>query len=365
MALAGLIGGEATILWHPNGCDSDEGVIQLANPGSVVTSPDCISNDFDWPTGTPAGGWQIQNMPPNLSFEIRQGPRDGEVCGLQLIQQPQNDGCYNLPNLADKVWWRWCETGLTCSELVGTEPQARSAEEDEDIRPTSTLKSDDEGEYMMAGNGQRIPVCRQEDVSEPMLSDTTLLRKRQSTTYEPPEDCFRSVATCNSYAELGVIEVDCINCIHGVGVGQRASATIDCRASTSDCPVAVSESITVTDTVWEEVGFGVEEGFSGEMDGVGTSTSVGFQFSWGHSFSVATERGQTLTLNIPAGNVGFLQYQPPALLGTVASALEGTAESVNGGGSLCDGNKLCRTTVGVITSENNDQNGQYSVVVTS
>ncbi|KAI0007271.1 hypothetical protein F4779DRAFT_619804 [Xylariaceae sp. FL0662B] len=359
-------GGGTIITFHPNGCGNNDDLLQLANPGNTATSPPCIFNEFPYPHNTPAGGWQIANMPAGVSFEVRQGPRDGEVCGPELILQVANDGCYELDQLADRVWWNFCNTGVNCDEPP-TLLRKQSAKRSIAPRNTTGLQSDAEGEYMMALTGERIPVYRQQDLSPARAFGEAGLSKRQTTTFNPPVTCFLPVATCQGFGNINDIEADCVNCVMGLGNGNRASRDIDCRNSKTDCAITFMSSVTVTDTVSVDISFGASIGFTGQIEGSAT-----FGFGVGFSFSTATTKGQSLGLNVPAGHIGFAQYQPPAVLGSVISTPGGTNDGIREGQiQLCstatgfDGNLICQEATGILATSGSDNAGQYSVVLTS
>ncbi|RYP63700.1 hypothetical protein DL769_006894 [Monosporascus sp. CRB-8-3] len=348
-ALALGPGGGTQITWHPFGCKSNQDIMGVANPGDTATAPPCINNPFGWPpTGNPSGGWQLDHMPQGVSFEVRQGPPGGLVCGPELILRVAEDGCYDLPNLANEVWWDFCVTGVSCAEM-GQSRQRRA-------NVTSGIMEDDQGSYVLAGNGERVPVLFQESLTQvtPSGLSASYIERRQGNTFNPPQSCFNDGLVCQSFADSGELKATCVNCVAGLGQGTRASANVDCRGQSSSCPITVSKSITVTDTISLEVSLGVTIGDTG-MDGANGDARFGF----GVSFSVATTRGQTLGLSVPAGHIGFLQYQPPAVLGTVVSSLS-TNEFCNDAG-----HNICGAAPGILATANNDNSGQYSIVVQS
>lgn len=343
--------------------------MQLANPGNSDTSPACISNAFPFePTNSPAGGWEIQNMPQGVTFEVKQGPVGGLLCGPELILQVAGNGCYDLPKLANTAWWDFCNTGSDCSE-----PQAKTKRSSQTLISTG-LKKDGNGEYMIAANGQRIPVFRQAGVTNITASDTSSLAvsthvssgrhrrgrrhaisKRQQNTFTPPDGCTNSQFSCTALADSGSLVATCVNCVTGFGQGSAASASVDCRASNADCPVTLISSVATTDTISVDITFGATIGDTGKDGASGTAT-----FGLGVSFATTTTHGTNLGLQVPAGHIGFVQYQPPAVLGTVVTS-QGRSSFCNGG----VGNMICGASAGILATTKDDTNGQYSIVLTS
>ncbi|KAI0152001.1 hypothetical protein F4776DRAFT_599765 [Hypoxylon sp. NC0597] len=287
-------------------------------------------------------------MPDDVSFEVRQGPPGGLVCGPELILQVSEDGCYDLPNLANEAWWNFCITGVSCSEMPSSR-QRRS-------NVTSGIEEDGQGSYVPAATGERVPVLFQGGLTQvtPPGPSTPSIRRRQQTTFNPPQSCFNDVLVCQAFADSGELKATCVNCVTGLGQGARASSNIDCRGQTSSCPITVSRSITITDTISAEISFGVTIGDTGKSGASGDA-----RFGFGVSFSISTTRGQTLGLSVPPGHIGFLQYQPPAVLGTVVSSLA-TNEFCNDAG-----HNVCGASPGILATENNDNSGQYSIVLLS
>jgi hypothetical protein len=332
--------GAGTIIDFHSGSCSQPISGQLANPDDSLFSPSCINAAFGFANNNPAGGWQISNMPAGVSFEVRQSPVGSTVCGQELILQVSEDGCYDLPNLANEAWWQFCETGINCSDPPS---KKRSADVHIDSRG---------GEYLVAKTGEAIPVLRQKGTTQ---VDVSRFHKRQSTTFTPPSSCFASSAVCEAEANENNVVAYCVDCVNGLGNGASVSSSIDCRASSSACSVTISDSITVTNSI--DLAFGV----TGNLAGTGeilTGSTVNFGF--GASFSVSTTHGQSLGLTIPPGEIGFIQYQPPAVLGTVVETFVGANN-----GNLCNGDDICSASPGIIASSADDTNGQYSVVITS
>ncbi|KAI1411211.1 hypothetical protein F5Y13DRAFT_201419 [Hypoxylon sp. FL1857] len=345
-ALALGPGGGTVILWHPFGCGNNQDLTQLANPGNTATSPPCINNTFPWePTNTPKGGWEIQNMPSDVSFQVWQGPPGGQVCGPELIRQVSEDGCYDIV-VANQAWWDFCITGMNCAEPMP--PKERRS------NVSSGVLEDDEGFHVIAANGERVPVLYQRGLSQvtPPGVSASSINRRQSTTFSPPQSCFNDLLVCKSFADSGELKATCVNCVTGLGQGARASTTIDCRGQDMPCPITLSNSITITDTISTEISFGVTIGDTGK-DGANGDARFGF----GASFSIATTHGQTLQLSVPKNQIGFLQYQPPAVLGTVVTSLS-TNEFCNDAG-----HNICGASPGILATAINDNSGRYSIVL--
>ncbi|KAH8900661.1 hypothetical protein GQ53DRAFT_863204 [Thozetella sp. PMI_491] len=335
------------LAWHPHGCNSNDDKRQLANPSNTATSPPCINNPFGWdPTNNPSGGWEIQKLPPGVSFQIWQGPPDGTICGPQLIRQVSQDGCYDVNNLANQVWWNFCTTGVDCAE-----PQPLSKRS-----TASGILKDEQGSYVIAANGDRVSVLFQEGLTLVTPAGPTArgIYHRQSTTWRPPSDCGNTLLVCKALADSGQLKATCIDCVQGFGAGVRASRDIDCRQQTSPCQITVLESVTVTDTISVDVSFGITFGDTGK-DGASGDARFGF----GASFSIATTHGQNLQLAVEPGHVGFLQYQPTALLGTVVSSIA-TNEFCND-----VSHNICGAAPGALATSNDDSGGKYSIVLTS
>ncbi|KAI1138890.1 hypothetical protein F5Y05DRAFT_382817 [Hypoxylon sp. FL0543] len=284
-------------------------------------------------------------MPSGVTFELRQGPSGGSVCGAELLLQVSENGCYDLSALADEIWWDFCNTGVNCLEMASSKERRSNV--------TEGIAEDEQGLHVVAANGQRVPVIFQRslDLVSPPSSP---IARRQDNTYNPPQSCVNDELVCKSFADSGELKATCVNCVAGLGQGARASKNVDCRNQNAPCPITLLSSITVTDTISADVSFGVTIGDTGE-DGANGDARFGF----GVSFSVATSHGQNLGLSVPQGHIGFLQYQPAAVLGTVVSSLA-TNEFCND-----SGHNVCGAAPGILATSSDDNSGQYSIVLQS
>ncbi|KAL1845869.1 hypothetical protein VTK73DRAFT_419 [Phialemonium thermophilum] len=359
---------DAAIYFHPNGCGSGDGVVTLVEPGALAVGV-CAFNDGAFPN-TPAGGYEIQGMPPTVSVTIRQGPPDGELCGQEIIVVEAQNGCYDLPNLSDRIWWEFCNTGKDCPGVVAQRsyppPRGLSSKRTPttssatraDRRDLGVIYTDDKGDYLLSSTGQRVPVIyRNETEMEAELAKNSVVSKRQSTTFTPPDGCVLDSSTCQSLADSGSLKALCVDCEQGLGNGVKASngPSIDCRNSGGPCPVTFTDTVTVTDTIDSSITFGATIGDTGKDGGSGTAS-----FGFGVSVSVATSTATAVGLLIPQGKIGYIQFRPQAMLGTVVTT--------SSNGNVCDSlglNKICGASPGILVSSSNDADGQYSVVLTS
>ncbi|PON20017.1 hypothetical protein TGAM01_v211111 [Trichoderma gamsii] len=355
----------ASIVFHPQGCSSGNSLVTLVSAGSAGTGT-CFFNDGAFPNSNPAGGYEIQGMPSTVSVVLTQGPTDGTTCGEEIIALEHQNGCYDLPNLSNRVWWQFCNTGKDCpglSQRRSYPPPSMSKKvvrENKDTKSQGVVHTDDKGDYLLNFAGQRVPILyRNETDLENLELDDSPLQKRQSQTFTPPDNCVLDSGTCQSLADSGQLKALCVDCQLGVGNGVKASGTsmIDCRNSGGPCPVTFTDSVTVTDTISESITFGANIGDTGaEGEGVQGTASFGF----GVSVSVATSHGTTQGLLIPQGKIGFVQFQPQARLGTVVTT--------SSKGNVCDSsglNKICGAQPGILVSSSNDADGQYSIVLSS
>lgn len=315
-------------------------------------------------------------MPSTVSVTISQGPPDGTTCGEELIALEHQNGCYDLPNLGNRIWWSFCNTGRDCPGVTqrrsypppsiskkadtANEGTKRTADvqEKKDTRSLGIVYTDGKGDYLLSFTGQRVPVMYRNETSDLEL-DNSPTEKRQSQTFTPPSNCVLDSNTCQSLADSGQLKALCVDCEQGLGNGVKASGSsmIDCRNSGGPCPVTFTDSVTVTDTISESITFGANIGDTGaEGEGVQGTASFGF----GLSVSVATTHGTTQGLLIPQGKIGFVQFQPQARVGTVVTT--------SSKGNVCDSsglNKICGAQPGILVSSSNDADGQYSVVLSS
>ncbi|KAK7427761.1 hypothetical protein QQZ08_005699 [Neonectria magnoliae] len=339
----------AAIYFHPNGCGSGNGVVTLVSPGSLAVGS-CAFNDGAFPKG-PAGGYE--------------GPPDGELCGQEIIALEQQNGCYDLPNLSDRIWWSFCNTGIDCPGMFAkrsypppTLPKrAPVAEKQPDTRGLDVIHTDEKGDFLLSTTGRRVPVIYRNDISDFEEPENEPLVKRQSQTFDPPDSCILDATTCQSLADSGSLKALCVNCRQGLGNGVKASnsASIDCRNSGGPCPVTFTDTVTVTDTISEDITFGATIGDTGK-DGASGMASFGF----GVSVSIATSNAVAEGLLIPQGKIGYVQFQPQAQLGTVVTT--------SSKGNVCDSlglNKICGAKPGILVSSSNDADGSYSVVLQS
>ncbi|KAM6476023.1 hypothetical protein HDV62DRAFT_396447 [Trichoderma sp. SZMC 28011] len=351
----------ASIVYHPGGCSSGNGLVTLVSAGSAGTGT-CFFNDGAFPNGNPSGGYEIQGMPATVSVTISQGPPDGTTCGEELIALEHQNGCYDLPNLSNRIWWAFCNTGKDCPGVTAKRSYPppimvkKSVPAIEEKRSQGVIHTDEKGDYLLSSTGRRVPVVYQNETSEVEVNSSPI-EKRQSQTFNPPSNCVLDSGTCQSLADSGQLKALCVDCEQGLGNGVKASGSsmIDCRNSGGPCPVTFSDSITVTDTISESITFGATIGDTGK-DGANGNAN----FNFGISVSIATTHGTSEGLLIPQGKIGFVQFQPQAQLGTVVT----TSSS----GNVCDSaglNKICGAQPGILVSSNNDADGQYSVVLSS
>ncbi|KAL7917235.1 hypothetical protein ACQKWADRAFT_324805 [Trichoderma austrokoningii] len=353
----------ASLIYHPQGCSSGNGLVTLVSAGTTSTGA-CNSDNAAFSNSIPTGGYEVQGMPPTVSITISQGPPDGVICGEETIILEHENGCYDLPNISNKVWWSFCNTGIDCPGLTRRRsypPPSMSkkanAETKKDINSQGIVYTDEKGDYLLSFAGHRVPVVYRNETD--MELDDSPLEKRQSQTFSPPSNCMLDSGTCQSLADSGQLKALCVDCELGVGNGVKASGTsmIDCRNSGSACPVTFTDSVTVTDTISESITFGANIGDTG-AEGEGVQGTVNFGF--GLSVSVATTHGTTQGLSIPQGKLGFVQFQPQARLGTVVTT--------SSQGNVCDSlglNKICGAQPGILVSSSSDADGQYSVVLSS
>lgn len=301
-------------------------------------------------------------MPATVSVTISQGPPDGTTCGEELIALEHQNGCYDLPNLSNRIWWAFCNTGKDCPGVTAKRSYPppimvkKSVPAIEEKRSQGVIHTDEKGDYLLSSTGRRVPVVYQNETSEVEVNSSPI-EKRQSQTFNPPSNCVLDSGTCQSLADSGQLKALCVDCEQGLGNGVKASGSsmIDCRNSGGPCPVTFSDSITVTDTISESITFGATIGDTGK-DGANGNAN----FNFGISVSIATTHGTSEGLLIPQGKIGFVQFQPQAQLGTVVT----TSSS----GNVCDSaglNKICGAQPGILVSSNNDADGQYSVVLSS
>lgn len=225
--------------------------------------------------------------------------------------------------------------------------------------PLDKIFTDAKGDFLLSTTGRRVAVIYRNTTSD---LDAELaagaLEKRQSQTFNPPSSCFIDANTCKSLASSGSLRAYCVDCVQGLGNGVKAStsAKIDCRNSGGPCIVTFTKSVTVTNTISMDISFGATIGDTGKA---GANGMANFGFS--SSISIATSSATSEGLSIPQGKIGYVQFQPQALLGTVVTT---TSKSNN----LCDSlgiNKICGAKPGLIVSSNEDSQGQYSIVLTS
>ncbi|KAH0531161.1 hypothetical protein TsFJ059_000027 [Trichoderma semiorbis] len=355
----------ASIVYHPGGCSSGNGLVTLVSAGSAGTGT-CFFNDGAFPNGNPSGGYEIQGMPSTVSVTISQGPPDGTTCGEELIALEHQNGCYDLPNLSNRIWWAFCNTGKDCPGVTAkrsypppimVKKSVPAIEEKKmETRSQGVIHTDEKGDYLLSSTGRRVPVVYHNETLEAELNSSPI-EKRQSQTFNPPSNCVLDSGTCQSLADSGQLKALCVDCEQGLGNGVKASGSsmIDCRNSGGPCPVTFTDSVTVTDTISESITFGATIGDTGK-DGANGNAN----FNFGISVSIATTHGTSEGLLIPQGKIGFVQFQPQAQLGTVVT----TSSS----GNVCDSaglNKICGAQPGILVSSNNDADGQYSVVLSS
>lgn len=312
-------------------------------------------------------------MPSTVSVTISQGPPDGTTCGEELIALEHQNGCYDFPNLSNRIWWAFCNTGKDCpgvtrrsypppimsKKTVAADEATKRAidvQEKKDTRSLGIVYTDEKGDYLLSSTGRRVPVTFRNETSDLEL-DNSPIEKRQSQTFSPPSSCVLDSSTCQSLADSGQLRALCVDCEQGLGNGVKASGSsmIDCRNSGGPCPVTFTDSVTVTDTISESITFGATIGDTGKD---GASGNANFGFGW--SVSVATTHGTSEGLLIPQGKIGFVQFQPQAQLGTVVTT--------SAQGNVCDSaglNKICGAQPGILVSSSNDSDGQYSVVLSS
>lgn len=316
---------------------------------------------------------QIQGMPATVSVTISQGPPDGTTCGEELIALEHQNGCYDFPNLSNRIWWGFCNTGKDCpgvtkrrsyppqimpkTVFAANEGAKRTVDvqENKDARSLGIIYTDEKGDYLLSSTGRRVPIMYHNETS--LELDKAPIQKRQSQTFSPPDNCVLDSNTCQSLADSGQLRALCVNCEQGLGSGVKASGSsmIDCRNSGGPCPVTFTDSVTVTDTISESITFGATIGDTGK-DGASGNANFGFGFS----VSIATTHGTSEGLLIPQGKIGFVQFQPQAQLGTVVTT--------SSQGNVCDSaglNKVCGAQPGILVSSSNDADGQYSVVLSS
>ncbi|EHK22100.1 uncharacterized protein TRIVIDRAFT_222460 [Trichoderma virens Gv29-8] len=362
----------ASIIFHPQGCSSGNGLVTLVSPGSAGTGT-CFFNDGAFANSNPSGGYEIQGMPSTVSVTISQGPPDGTTCGEELIALEHQNGCYDFPNLSNRIWWAFCNTGKDCPGVTqrrsypppSLSKNAVAANKEikrivdvqkKDTRSLGVVYKDDEGDYLLSSTGRRIQVVYRNETLDLEL-DSSPIEKRQSQTFSPPSNCMLDSNTCQSLADSGQLRALCLDCEQGLGNGVKASgsSTIDCRNSGGPCPVTFTDSVTVTDTISESITFGATIGDTGK-DGANGNAN----FNFGLSVSIATTHGTSEGLLIPQGKIGFVQFQPQAQLGTVVTT--------SSQGNVCDSaglNKICGAQPGILVSSSNDADGQYSVVLSS
>ncbi|KAK4079066.1 hypothetical protein Trihar35433_171 [Trichoderma harzianum] len=351
----------ASIVYHPGGCSSGSGLVTLVSAGSAGTGT-CFFNDGAFPNGNPSGGYEIQGMPATVSVTISQGPPDGTTCGEELIALEHQNGCYDLPNLSNRIWWAFCNTGKDCPGVTAKRSYPppimvkKTVPAIEEKRSQGVIHTDEKGDYLLSSTGRRVPVVYHNETLEAELNSSPI-EKRQSQTFSPPSNCVLDSGTCQSLADSGQLRALCVDCEQGLGNGVKASGSsmIDCRNSGGPCPVTFSDSITVTDTISESITFGATIGDTGK-DGANGNAN----FNFGISVSIATTHGTSEGLLIPQGKIGFVQFQPQAQLGTVVTT--------SSQGNVCDSaglNKICGAQPGILVSSNNDADGQYSVVLSS
>ncbi|KAL7931419.1 hypothetical protein V8C35DRAFT_323832 [Trichoderma chlorosporum] len=363
----------ASIVFHPQGCSSGNGLVTLVSPGSAGTGT-CFFNDGAFPNSNPAGGYEIQGMPSTVSVTISQGPPDGTTCGEELIALEHQNGCYDLPNLSNRIWWAFCNTGKDCpgvtqkrsypppslskKTIAAYEGTKRTidVQKKKDTRSLGVVYTDEKGDYLLSSTGRRVSVVYRNETSDLEL-DNSPIEKRQSQTFNSPSNCVLDSNTCQSLADSGQLRALCVDCEQGLGNGVKASGSsmIDCRNSGGPCPVTFTDSVTVTDTISESITFGATIGDTGKDGGSGNAN-----FNFGVSVSIATTHGTSEGLLIPQGKIGFVQFQPQAQLGTVVTT--------SSQGNVCDSaglNKICGAQPGILVSSSNDADGQYSVVLSS
>jgi hypothetical protein len=220
-----------------------------------------------------------------------------------------------------------------------------------------SILTDADGEHMIATTGERIPVLRQSGVSTVPIPAARFMRRQAQTpndTFTPPASCIDDKLACTALAGSGSLKAICIDCVTGFGNGAQVSPSVDCRNSGSSCPVTTSKTVTNTDTISIDISFGANIGDTGS-DGVAGSATFGLSTS----FSTAIAKGQTLGLSVPQGKIGFLQYQPPAVLGTVVTS-QVAANHCNGVAQ----NNVCGAAPGILATSKDDSLGQYSIVLT-
>lgn len=220
-----------------------------------------------------------------------------------------------------------------------------------------TILTDANGEHMIASTGDRIPVLRQPGLSSVPIPSSRFMRRQNQTpgtTFTPPASCVDDKLACTALAGSGSLKAVCIDCVKGFGNGAQVSPSIDCRSSGSACPVTTSKTVTNTDTISVDISFGANIGDTGS-DGVAGSATFGLSTS----FSTAIAKGQSLGLSVPQGKIGFLQYQPPAVLGTVVTS-QVIANHCNGVAQ----NNVCGAAPGILATSKDDSLGQYSIVIT-
>lgn len=313
-------------------------------------------------------------MPSTVSVTIRQSPPDSEVCGEELIAEEQQDGCYDFPDLSSRIWWEFCNTGIDCpgvsqrrsypppnmsKKRIATDKAIKRtsvSKEQKDAGHLDVIHNDKKGDYLLSSTGRRVPVIYRNEMLELELENGPIA-KRQSQTFTPPSSCMLDSGTCQSLADSGSLKALCIDCEQGLGDGVKASgsAAIDCRNSGGPCPVTFTDTITVTDTISTSITFGATIGDTGKSGANGNA-----DFGFGASVSISTAHGTSEGLLIPQGKIGFVQFQPQAQLGTVVTS--------SSQGNVCDSeglNKICGAEPGILVSNSNDADGQYSVVLTS
>ena len=239
---------------------------------------------------------------------------------------------------------------------MGDTRATRDSSISDDRKALGVIHTDEDGDYLLTTAGRRVAVIYRNDAAESEHSGHSIV-KRQSDTFAPPSDYFLDSGTCQSLASSGTLKAICVDCVQGLGNGVKASnsAEIDCRNAGSPCVVTFTQSVTVTDTFSIDITFGGTIGDTGESGANGMAT-----FGFGESVSIATSTATAEALSIPVGKVGYVQFQPQALLGTVVTT---TAS-----GPVCDSlglNKICGAAPGIVNSSDKDSDGKYSVVLTN
>lgn len=268
-------------------------------------------------------------MPDGVSITIQKTGEAGNLEDSHVLAVKDHDGCYDIPDLSDTIWWSFCETDKDCSDA----PKPRSY-------PPPLLS-------------RRQPIVSEIVADARDLVMTSRLDARQDNTYTPPDDCYLDAQTCQSLADSGSLKAICVNCVQGYGDGFKASAEVDCKDSGTPCPITFTNTVTVSQSISADISFGASIGDTA------TTGSVSGTFSFGYSFSVSTSHATAVGLSIPVDQSGYVDFAPQAALGTVV-----TTTST---GNVCDAaglNKICGAQPGKIITSDKDENGKYSVHIT-